>query len=228
MARPLDKESYKKKRNDILDVVLELIYAKGYDQFSVQDVRERLGISSGAFHHYFKSRSALLEALVDRIKSVWIEGIHPIVSANETPAINKLQEFLAAFNEPRNQNKAAIAEILQGWYSKDNDAVRQRIDEAKREVYVPLLATIIRQGKQEGVFSVTSIDATSSLVIAVLQNMELTYAQLLLAPHVVTEEDLLESYSAHIEAIERILGIPAKSLHRISHDDVKPWLEVMK
>ena len=228
MARPLDKEIHEKKRNDILDVVLELVYSKGYDQFSVQDVRDKLGISSGAFHHYFKSRAALLESLVDRIKATWTAEIYPIVSANDISAIDKLQKLLMAFNEPRNENKAAITQILQAWYSEHNNSVRQRIDAAKREVYSPLLIRIIQQGNHEGTFSVNHPDSTSSLIVSILQNMELAHAQLLLSAQNTSEEDILIVYASHIEAIERILKIQANSLPRINIEEAELWLAAMK
>jgi len=61
MARPINIEIREKKRNDILKHRHEAYpLAKGYDHVSVQDIRDELWHIKRAFHHYFKSREALL------------------------------------------------------------------------------------------------------------------------------------------------------------------------
>ena len=67
MARILKEEEYTVKRNEILDVAQRLIYTKGYEQMTIQDMLDDLQISKGAFYHYFDSKQAVLEALVERI-----------------------------------------------------------------------------------------------------------------------------------------------------------------
>ncbi|MFZ1126945.1 TetR/AcrR family transcriptional regulator, partial [Methanoregula sp.] len=66
MARIVKIEEYNTKRNEILDAALALIYSKGYEQMAIQDILDELKISRGAFYHYFTSKQALLEALIDR------------------------------------------------------------------------------------------------------------------------------------------------------------------
>ena len=44
-----------------------LFQTKGYDQTSVQDILDALGASRGAFYHYFDSKGALLDAVVERM-----------------------------------------------------------------------------------------------------------------------------------------------------------------
>ena len=64
MARTVKAEAVAAKRKEILDAAQRLVFTKGYEQMSVQDILDEIRISSGAFHHYFDSRRALLEALV--------------------------------------------------------------------------------------------------------------------------------------------------------------------
>ena len=41
--------------------------SRGYDRFSIQDILDATGASKGAFYHYFDSKDALLDAIVDRM-----------------------------------------------------------------------------------------------------------------------------------------------------------------
>ena len=63
MARKVKEEDYASRRNEILDAARTLVYTKGYEQMSIQDILDALKISKGAFYHYFDSKPALLEAL---------------------------------------------------------------------------------------------------------------------------------------------------------------------
>ena len=65
MARVAKEEERAVKRNAILDAALQLVYTKGYEQMSIQDILTSLQISKGAFYHYFNSKQAVLDGLVD-------------------------------------------------------------------------------------------------------------------------------------------------------------------
>ena len=66
------------RRNDILDATQHLIISKGYERMTIQDVMDRLQISKGAFYHYFGSKQALLDALIERITAEVIKVSRPI------------------------------------------------------------------------------------------------------------------------------------------------------
>jgi len=53
MPRVIKEEDYAARRNGILDAARQLVYTKGYEQMSIQDILDALKISKGAFYHYF-------------------------------------------------------------------------------------------------------------------------------------------------------------------------------
>ena len=48
------------RRDEILDLAQQLLYAKGYEQMTIQDLLDGLRIAKGTFYHYFNSKQALL------------------------------------------------------------------------------------------------------------------------------------------------------------------------
>ncbi len=60
---------------------------------TIQDILDDLQISKGAFYHYFDSKQALLEAMVERIGVEAVQLLLPIVHdpaaacARKTPAL---------------------------------------------------------------------------------------------------------------------------------------------
>ncbi len=50
-------KEYSVRRNEILDAARQLVYTKGYEQMTIQDILDYLQISKGAFYHYFDSKN---------------------------------------------------------------------------------------------------------------------------------------------------------------------------
>ncbi|MCG7586295.1 TetR/AcrR family transcriptional regulator, partial [Photobacterium sp. OFAV2-7] len=53
------------RRSEFITAAQTLFYSKGYESTSVNDLINAVGVSKGAFYHYFDSKQAVLEALVD-------------------------------------------------------------------------------------------------------------------------------------------------------------------
>lgn len=50
----------------ILDISTKLFIEKGYEQTSIQDILNSLGLSKGGLYHHFKSKEEILEAVMQR------------------------------------------------------------------------------------------------------------------------------------------------------------------
>jgi len=89
MARTVKEQEYAEKRNEILAAGQRLIYTKGYERMTIQDILADLRISSGAFYHYFDSKPAVLKAFIERIKEEAEKPLLPIIHDPHLPAIEK-------------------------------------------------------------------------------------------------------------------------------------------
>src|SRR5580765_1795761 len=106
MARAIKEDEYAAKRNQILDMVQRLIYTKGYEQMTIQDVLDGLQMSKGAFYHYFRSKPALLEAMVERMVDQIEGALRPVVDDPDLPALEKLRQFFARGSSWKVERKA--------------------------------------------------------------------------------------------------------------------------
>ena len=94
MARTLNAAVHTVRKEAFVDVAQRLMQTKGYEQMSVQDVLDELGASRGAFYHYFDSKQALLEAVVDRMVDGALAAVSPIV---DDPNLSALRKFEGVF-----------------------------------------------------------------------------------------------------------------------------------
>ena len=54
------------RRTEILDAAENLFAAKGYASTAISDILEALNIAKGTFYHYFASKEALMDAVIER------------------------------------------------------------------------------------------------------------------------------------------------------------------
>jgi TetR/AcrR family transcriptional repressor of nem operon len=225
MARTVNETEYALKRNQILDVTRRLIYTKGYEQMAIQDILDELNISKGAFYHYFDSKPALLEALIERTQGEALELLTPIVCDPQLPALEKLQRFFDTATHWKTAQKALMIELVRVWYTDHNAIVRQKMWAMMTRRTIPLITQIFEQGVREGVFNIPFPDQVGTIFLSFMQGMGDGFAELLLAPELRGDEHqraerLVAGYTA---ALERVLGLPTDCLSLIDAESLREW-----
>lgn len=231
MARTVKPEAFAAKRGEILDAAQRLVLTRGYEQMSIQDILDEVRISSGAFHHYFDSRGALLEAFVERMKQALEKPLLPIIHDPHLNAVEKLQGFFDTLDRLRITHKADIIKLGRVWYSDDNAIVRIKVDEAIREQRAPLITEIVLQGVREGIFTIDYPDTAGEVILALLHGMGNTHARLLLSLDQGQDDRLIEeivtTHAAYMDALERVLGAPPLSFSRTNTEAVNVWVTAL-
>jgi AcrR family transcriptional regulator len=216
MARLFRQDEYDAKRNEILDYAARLVYTKGYEQMTTRDIVDGLPTSRGALYHYFDSKIALLEALVERMGQLSAKTLLPIVNDPELGAIQKFRRFFEAGATEKFAHKELTVSLMRIWYSNDNAIIRQKMSSGALKWTAPMvLEPIIRQGVAEGVFTVRYPEQVAKIVMGIALSLSDTMIEPMLSPQpdpakLKESENALDTY---FETIERILAAPVGSLH---------------
>ena len=128
--------------------------AKGYEQMSVQDVLDEVDASRGAFYHYFDSKTALLEAVVTRIVDAALASVAPLVDDPAVAAVAKLEGLFGGIAQWKLERTELMLALTRVWLSDENTLMRDKMWQHLMARLAPLLAAIVRQGDDEGVFTV--------------------------------------------------------------------------
>ncbi|WP_166427228.1 TetR/AcrR family transcriptional regulator [Nonomuraea mesophila] len=220
MARTVNEEDYAARREAILHEAHRLVCTKGYQQMTIQDVLNGLGISKGALYHYFDSKPALLEALVERMMTRWEQVLTD--AAAEGPALRRLQRLLSAFDRVKGEDQQFLASVLPVMYSDDNAVVRQKSRMAGTARFAPLLDDIVRSGVAEGVFSTPYPDRAGLVVLTLIQ--DLTEIGGLMMLEGAGGQEIERTFAAYSDVLERALGAPAGSLQLMDNAILTGWL----
>jgi AcrR family transcriptional regulator len=225
MARVTNESEYSARRSQILDVAQRYIYSKGYEQMSIQDIVDELKISKGAFYHYFNSKQALLDGLIDQMWEEASSILKPIFEDETLPAVSKLQHYFDSAILWKSAKKEFVLALLHVWYADDNAIVRQKQQDSMLEKITPLIGTVIEQGVREGSFSSAYPAQTAEVVIHLLLGLGDTWARLLLQelPSAEIVSRVRPLIRAYTEAMERVLGAAPGSISFMDERLIAEW-----
>ena len=227
MARIINELEYARKRNEILAAAQRLVYTKGYEEMSIQDLLVELQMSKGAFYHYFNSKQSLLEALIDSMETGAEQLLTPIVEDPHLTAMEKLQRFFSDAAQWKANQKAYLYQLLTVWYDDGNAIVRQKVSlEATRRI-APLISKIVQQGIREGSMHTPFPGQAGEILLALLQNVGDAFGRQLLYPDPSEDLDKVrEIVNAYNLAGERILGTQPGAIQFIEAEVLNEWLVI--
>jgi AcrR family transcriptional regulator len=230
MARTVNETEYAARRNEILDVAHRLVQTKGYEQMTIRDIMDELQISKGALYHYFSSKQAVLEALTERIVEEAEQLVVPIVRDPHRTGLEKLQHFFSAVIRWKSAQKPFMVALLRVWYADDNAIVRQKVAAAAHKRFPSLLAAIIQQGTEEGVFRTAYPEQTGKVILSLILSLQETVTSMVLSfAEDQDEQSYVENaaaaYVVYLDALERVLGAPTGSLYRRDVDAMKDMVK---
>jgi AcrR family transcriptional regulator len=225
VARTVNAEVHLVRREAFVDAAQRLMQTTGYEQMSVQDLLDDLGASRGAFYHYFDSKQALLEAVVERFADVAIAELAPVLNNPNLPALRKLGRFFAGVARRKAAQKDLVLAIIQIWNSDGNAIVREKLRRLTVSRMVPLLSAVIKQGTDEGVFRVASPDETAAVFVSLMLGFQELANDYFIARQAgtITFAVVQRSVASFTEAFERILGIPKGSLTLTDQSTLHFW-----
>jgi AcrR family transcriptional regulator len=94
--RPALRERYDRRQAEVVLDAARVFARRGYDQTSVPQLAEELGIGAGSLYHYFGGKEQLLIAICDQLMD---------------PLLARAQEILDEDTSPREQ----LAALVEAW-----------------------------------------------------------------------------------------------------------------
>ncbi len=228
MARIVNEKEHNIKRNQILDCALTLINSKGYVQMTIEDILASLQISRGALYHYFNSKQAILEAIVDRMGEQAEQTILPIVQDQNQSALQKFHNYFEASVRWKNMQRESVINVMRMWYVDENILVRHKLTSETMRRTPKLIEPIIRQGIEEKVFTTSFPEQAAEIIVGITLSLADSIFKLIFPneyPQAGFEkfELILDAFT---DAIERILGAPPGSLKFFEKETFRGWFDI--
>ena len=162
MVRIVKKTS--ERRSEIVKAARHLFQTKEYDKATMQDIMVSLGIAKGTIYHYFKSKEALLEAVIENIVEENLAKMQKVIQGVKGDALHKFQLLVRAGNIAEDQSN-----ILDHLHRRGNDLLHVRILAATLVKQAPFYAELIAQGCREKLFQTDTPLECAEFILAAVQ-----------------------------------------------------------
>ncbi len=203
------------RRDELLEAARHLVMTKGYAQMTVQDVLVHCGIAKGTFYHYFDTKQALLEAMLEqRLGEEMVLLAAPILTAPHEPALAKLGRFFLAVAYWKRAQQDFFISLVPILLSDDNVHVVHRARLVMHARLRPLLVRLLEQGRAEGLGLDFEPGDSADLLFSLFETPQRALAELLRHERdpALIEAALVRTLAACSRAVERLLGAPPGSL----------------
>lgn len=174
-------------RQALLDAARDLVFEKGHDRISIQDITCRAGLATGTFYNYFESKQAVFVAIAEDMKGELAEQIEAVRANIKDPAMRVATTLKFYFYQSAdNQDWREFTRCAGlGPLSLQQDAAQCGED--------------IERGVRAGRFRVDDIHFTRTLISGMVAHVNLSVRQGLVGR---------QSIEFAIRSILQMLGLP--------------------
>ncbi|PGU10414.1 TetR family transcriptional regulator [Bacillus cereus] len=159
-------KEYEERRKEILETAERLFLTKGYTKTTVNDILKEIGIAKGTFYHYFKSKEEVMDEIIMRIIKEDVAKAKVIVSNPNIPVLEKLFRVLM---EQSPKSGDVKDKMIEQFHQPNNAEMHQKSIVQSIIHLSPVLAEILEQGIDEGVFSTPYPQETIELLLSSAQ-----------------------------------------------------------
>lgn len=191
------------RREEIIKAARELFETKDYDKSTMQDIMEKLNIAKGTIYHYFTSKQALLEAVVENIVDEELEEKRKLLNSSRVKDLGAIEKIKILVTE--NKTDEENEQILKNLHHPENAEMHTKQLGRYIAKLAPLWASVFTQGCDEGVFKTDYPLEAAEFILAGVQFLTDT------GFYPWSESQIARRMNAFTVLIETQLGAPAGS-----------------
>lgn len=162
-----------KRRAQLIETACQCILEKGYRNFTLQDITDRLGLSKGSLYHHFETKEELLLAVLDHLIRGWDRVIE-----NKLEGVEGAEEKLSALLEASfeiGRDGVSYQILVDFWGEMDHNQAFREANAAFYARYRSQVAEIIEEGIQEETFRPLDSSMAASMVLALIDGFSLQW-----------------------------------------------------
>ncbi|MFW5862351.1 MAG: TetR/AcrR family transcriptional regulator [Spirochaetota bacterium] len=168
----------KKKNNDITALrrtqltkaTYRVVSKKGYYNFTIRDIANEAGLSTGLVHYYFKDKDELLLTLLKEMNSNLRYFLTKELEHKDDPA-DKLLTFIDQAFSLVEREKDYFYVIIDFWTQVNHNPRISRANARLYQSYREECAGVLTEGVEKGVFTDMDIHYTATMIISIIQGL---------------------------------------------------------
>ncbi len=168
----------KKKNNDITALrrtqltkaTYRVVSRKGYYNFTIRDIANEAGLSTGLVHYYFKDKDELLLTLLKEMNSNLRNFLTKELEYKDDPA-DKLLTFIDQAFSLVEREKDYFYVIIDFWTQVNHNPRISKANARLYQSYRDECAAMLTEGVKKGIFVDMDIHYTATMIISIVQGL---------------------------------------------------------
>jgi AcrR family transcriptional regulator len=162
------------RRAQLTKAAYKVVAQKGYNDFTIKDIAEEAGLSTGLVHYYFKNKEELLFTLLKEMNSNLRYNLKKALTELTEPK-DKMMAFCDEAFELVDKEKAYFHVLIDFWARINHDARIRQANVKLFQSYRDEISSIIEEGIAKGVFAAIDVKSTSVIIISLIQGTIIQY-----------------------------------------------------
>lgn len=161
-----------KTRDKLIEIARQLFAHKGVENTTMNDIASASEKGRRTIYTYFRSKRDIYNAVVKTESDKIIERLTAITGSSAPPE-QKLMDFIFTRFEATKESVSRNGSLRAGFFLD----VR-KVDRARRSTTAAesnILKQILLEGVKSGDFDIASVDQTASMLILLLQGLDVSY-----------------------------------------------------
>ena len=171
-----------RNKNDLLNLrraqltaaAYKVVAQKGYNDFTIKDIAEEAGLSTGLVHYYFKNKEDLLFKLLKEMNANLRDNLKKALLELTEPK-DKLMAFCDEAFDLVEKEKAYFYVLIDFWAQMNHDNRIRQANVKLFQSYRDEISSIIEEGIAKGVFAAMDVKFTSVIIISLIQGTIIQY-----------------------------------------------------
>jgi AcrR family transcriptional regulator len=150
------------RRAEILEAAARLFVRQGYAETAVDAIVREANVAKGTFYYYFRSKEDILDTLSVQMVSQMCALAKSIAVQSDLPPIQRLAHIFTLLRQEEEHGQAVVG----GLHRPENRELHQRNNAAFVTMLGPILAEVVEDGIQKGIFDVVDPLSTIQFLLA--------------------------------------------------------------
>lgn len=158
-------EKGEKRKKELLNIAYRMFISKGYEETSIDEIIAEAHIAKGTYYYHFSSKGELLEEIISMMISEEVRRAKEVLAA-PVPVTQKLMGVIISLRP--DSDESSITDALN---QKENIIMHEKISRRVVEEAVPLLAEVVSEGIEQGLFTCDHIPERVRMILIMSQHL---------------------------------------------------------
>lgn len=164
------------RKNQILDAAMNIFAKMGFHKARMDDVAQESGLSKGALYWYFKSKDAIIAAILERLFNMAFKDLKQLEQARE----GSVREGLIAYTQQLlgfiDRMKPLLPMMYEFYALMGRQKMMQQFARGYYREYIEVLAKVIQRGVERGEFKAVDPVEVAATFVALFEGLTLIWA----------------------------------------------------